>query len=150
MTKLVAPQHIRGLLRGPGATRHMPDRRAFVQRAADEGHSVQAIATALGISPSTLRYNYRDILLARKPAAPKAQPKQRTDHSDRVVMVIRSGGFVGDDSFARRVTLPRAPWDATEITPDPRHETAPRHRGLVATPRVPGEELLAVLSGGLE
>ncbi|WP_353144885.1 hypothetical protein [Paracoccus sp. (in: a-proteobacteria)] len=66
----------------------------------------------------------------------------------RTTLTIRSGGFVGDDSFARRVNLPAMPWDGPELSPDPRPETAPRHRGLVSTPRVPGEELFALLDAG--
>ena len=32
---------------------------------------------------------------------------------------------------APRVNLPRMPWDDAERGPDARHETAPRHRGLI-------------------
>lgn len=51
--------------------------------------------------------------------------------NDVMTMTIRSGGTQQVDALHHRVSLIRGPWDDAEISPDPRHETAPRHRGLI-------------------
>lgn len=132
--------------------------------------SVSAAAAALGVSRTAIRNHLRQYgTLAGLPrkTEPVGRPVEMPDGSiapSVLAAAYRLGiseecaghhlRMHGHLKFAqtgqrRSVTLDRAPWEV-EAGFDPRHETAPRHRGLVATPRVPGEELLAVLSGGLE
>ena len=51
--------------------------------------------------------------------------------TETMTMTIRSGGTQQVDALHHRVSLIRGPWDDAEISPDARHETAPRHRGLI-------------------
>ena len=53
--------------------------------------------------------------------------------NDVMTMTIRSGGTQQVEARHHRVSLIRGPWDDAEISPDPRHETAPRHRRLVGS-----------------
>ena len=111
---LSAPEHIRGRIRGAGMRAAIGDRKVFIRRALASGHTVREIATALEVQPYTLTSGYGDLLrefegrakTPRQPRAPRA--------------VIHVAG--------QPVSLAPLPW---EITPDPRHETAPRHRGLI-------------------
>jgi|GEM_PF-6584212 len=132
--------------------------------------SISAAAGALGVSRAAIRNHLREhgtLAGLKRNAEPVGRPVQMPDGSVAPsVLAAASPLGVGEETIGhhlrtyghlkfaqtgqrRSVTLDRAPWEV-EADFAPRHETAPRHRGLVATPRVPGEELLAALSGGLE
>lgn len=110
---LTAPEHIRGRIRGVGMRAKINARGVFVRQALVAGHTAQQIAAALDTQPNQLREGYRslfDELEGRaKPSAPRA-PRA----------VIHVAGHP--------VSVAPLPW---EIQPDARHETAPRHRGLI-------------------
>ena len=112
---LSAPEHIRGRIRGVGMKAKINARGVFIRQALVAGHTAQQIAAALDTQPSQLREGYRslfDELEGRaKPSAPRV-PRA----------VIHVAG--------QPVSLAPLPW---EITPDARHETAPRHRGLIGS-----------------
>lgn len=126
MTPLTAPKSICGPMNGLKRQERVAARHGFVAKAAAQGYSVQQVAKALDISTSTVRDNWRALFVR------PAEVNPQRDRSDRATITVNG----------MSVSLAPLPF---EITPDPRHETAPRHRGLVATPRVPGEELLAAL-----
>ena len=113
---LSAPEHIRGRIRGVGMKAKINARGVFIRQALVAGHTAQQIAAALDTQPNQLREGYRslfDELEGRaKPSAPRAQRAPRA--------VIHVDGLP--------VSLAPLPW---EIQPDARHETAPRHRGLI-------------------
>lgn len=144
MKRLTAPKRIRGPLVGGGARTRLDERRKFIERAAADGYTVEQVAKAVGISPNTLYGNFRSLFAPRptETEAPVSKPA-----TDRTTMVIRSGGALQEASYHTRISLPRAPWEGAEIAPDPRHETAPRHRGLVGSPirHVTEEDVMAVL-----
>ena len=110
---LTAPDHIRGRIRGVGMKAKINARGVFIRQALVAGHTAQQIAAALDTQPNQLREGYRslfDELEGRaKPSAPRA-PRA----------VIHVAGHP--------VSVAPLPW---EIPPDARHETAPRHRGLI-------------------
>ena len=110
---LSAPEHIRGRIRGVGMKAKINARGVFIRQALVAGHTAQQIAAALDTQPNQLREGYRslfDELEGRaKPSAPRA-PRA----------VIHIAG--------QPVSVAPLPW---EIQPDARHETAPRHRGLI-------------------
>ena len=112
---LTAPEHIRGRIRGVGMRAKINARGVFVRKALVAGHTAQQIAAALDMQPNQLREGYRslfDELEGRaKPSAPRA-PRA----------VIHIAG--------QPVSVAPLPW---EITPDARHETAPRYRRLVGS-----------------
>ncbi len=131
--------------------------------------SVSAAAGTLGVSRTAIRNHLREhetLAGLKRNAEPVGRPVQMPDGSiaPSVLAAAYRLGIseatvdqhlrkYGHLKFAqtgqhRPVKLDRAPWEV-ETDFDPRPETAPRHRGLVATPRVPGEELLAALSGDL-
>ena len=128
MTSLIAPAHITGCMRGKGGAA-TKERAAWIAQSSEAGYTVDQIAAALGLKAESLRNNFASVF--RKPAPEPVPPRQ--PRMDCTVMTIRSGGTQQVDTLHHRVSLARAPWDDAEISPDPRHETAPRHRGLIGS-----------------
>ena len=122
---ITAPAAIRGRLVGNRAaiTALTIARREWV--AANAHHGPAAIAAALGLSRHTIRNHYHTLF-----AAP---PVARIERSAKDVTTVVYERHMASSSsqVAQRVNLPRMPWDDAERGPDARHETAPRHRGLI-------------------
>ena len=110
---LVAPDHIRGRIRGEGERAKIAARRGFVRRSLVAGHTVEQIATALDVPLHQMRKSYGALLDDLAGRAKPSKPRAPRD-------VINIDG--------QPVSLAPLPWP---ITTDPRHETAPRHRGLI-------------------
>ena len=127
MTNLTAPAAIRGRLVGNRAaiTAQTIARREWV--AANAHHGQAAIAAALGLSRDTIRNQYH-ALFAAPPVARIERPAK-----DVTVVVYERHMASSSSQTAPRVNLPRMPWDDAERGPDARHETTPRHRGLVGS-----------------
>lgn len=116
MKSLIAPSHIIGSLRGvPNAKRVRDERAAFVAKAAAAGYTANAIGQALGLKGPTVRNAHPKAF-----QKPEVEVKQKPLRSPRAVVNVAG----------QPVSLPPLPF---EITHDPRHETAPRHRGLVGS-----------------
>ena len=110
---LTAPDHIRGRIRGVGMKAKINARGVFVRRALVAGHTAQQIAAALDMKPSQLRGSYRSLFDELEGRA-----KPTTTRAPRAIIHV--------DGLP--VSVAPLPW---EITPDARHETAPRYRGLI-------------------
>ena len=125
MTNLTAPAAIRGRLVGNSAAINARtiERREWV--AANAHHGPAAIAAALGLSRHTIRNHYHT-LFAAPPVARIERPAK-----DVTTVVYERYMASSSSQVAQRVNLPRMPWDDAERGPDARHETAPRHRGLI-------------------
>lgn len=125
MTNLTAPAAVRGRLVGNRAaiTARTIARREWV--AANAHHGPAAIAAALGLSRDTIRNQYHTLFAA--PAVPLVEKPAK----DVTAVVYERHMASSSSQAAPRVNLPRLPWDDAERGPDARHETAPRHRGLI-------------------
>ena len=123
---LIAPAHITGCMRGKSMAT-TKQRAAWIAHSSEAGYTVEQIAAALGLKAESLRNNFASVF--RKPA-PEPAP-QRQPRTDCTTMTVYHGGRNQADGGMIRVSLPRAPFDDLELSRDPRHETAPRHRGLI-------------------
>ena len=120
---ITAPAAIRGRLVGnsPAITARIIARREWV--AANAHHGPAAIAAAIGLSRYTIRNHYHTLF-----AAP---PVARIERPAKDVTTVVYERHTASSQTAPRVNLPRMPWDDAERGPDARHETTPRHRGLI-------------------
>ena len=128
MKRLTAPSHITGCMRGKGGAA-TKERAAWIAQSSEAGYTVDQIAAALGLKAESLRNNFASVF--RKPATEPEPAPQRKPRTDCTVMTITNVGKHVADGGMIRVSLPRAPFDDLELSRDPRHETAPRHRGLI-------------------
>ena len=110
---LTAPEHIRGRIRGVGMKAKINARGVFIRQALVAGYTAQQIAAALDTQPNQLREGYRSLFDELEGRA-----KPTTTRAPRAVIHVAG----------QPVSVAPLPW---EIQPDARHETAPRHRGLI-------------------
>ncbi|MCV2449793.1 hypothetical protein, partial [Paracoccus sp. DMF] len=116
MKPLTAPEHIQGRMHGLGRAARVLERDNFVKRALAAGHSAREIAAALKMKPSRFAERYGALV-----AAQASKPKVLVAEKEPRAVIVVDG---------QPVSLATLPWP---VCADARHETAPRHRGLIGS-----------------